>query len=1123
MSNFSFLENQTEYVLFSSACIEAERVLSTSPAMAAVGARKALELGVKWVYSADSTMRMPYKDNLQSLIHEPTFRFALDHQTWGKLPFIIKLGNLAVHTEKQVSKSDAMLSLSGLFEFIQWIDYCYGANYEERKFSEALIPSEKIIVDEKAIKEQQSIIAQKEEEIARLQAQIAAHSPQFMELKTTEMPQRSFTPDDLSEFATRKKYIDVDLKLSGWIFEGENKDCIEEYPVEDMAGVDGQLGFVDYVLLGKDGKPLAVVEAKRTSKDPNIGRQQCKLYADAIERKCKRRPLMFCTNGLETYFWDDQSYPQRLVSGLFAKSDLEKLINRRDERRELSRIVIDDRITDRYYQKEAIRAVCDNIATGHRKSLLVMATGTGKTRTASSLTDVLSRGGYITNILFLADRTALVKQAKDDFKNYLPDMSLCNLLSNKDDKNARIVFSTYPTILNAIDAAKTEDGQRLFTPAHFDLIIVDEAHRSIFKKYRAIFAYFDALVVGLTATPKTDVDRNTYDFFEMEAGVPTYAYDYETAVQTDHVLVPFYNIEVTTKFLEEGIVYEELSDEDKQRYEEDFAEDDGGVPDFIPSPKLNEFVFNEHTVDMVLQDLMTKGIKVEGGDRIGKTIIFAQNKKHAQFILDRFDVLYPQYKGDFARRIVCEDTYAQTLIDDFKQPHKPPQIAVSVDMMDTGIDVPEVVNLVFFKKVRSKTKFWQMIGRGTRLCKDLSCIDSLDGAYRDKRRFYIFDYCQNFEFFRTNANGIEGRETQTLSEAIFAKQVRLIALLQEARFGDEKHGALRKELAQILCNQVAALNTELVSVRLQLGTVEKFKVFAAFEKISEQDKHDLIHRLAPLVYNEEQDEYAKRFDNFMYGLMLATCESASMFKKLKAQLCNLANDLAGRTAIPQVKAKLPLITAIATDELWTNCDLLNLDQVRAELRGLIKFTIDEGSGQRTVYTDLTDVVLAAKEGESIGEAYTFEDYRLKVNRYIEQHKDAAAIWKLRNNVKLTALDYQTLSDILTKELGNEEDYKKEFGDTPFGLLIRKIAKLEYEAAMQVFSGFINEQGLNQQQIVFVHKVVDYVVQNGYIESATELMKPPFDKPQSFIKLFAPPEQAKLVALVNLIKENALLA
>ncbi|PAF45047.1 DEAD/DEAH box helicase family protein [Helicobacter sp. 11S02596-1] len=1123
MANFSFLEHQTEYALFSSACIEAERVLASSPAMAAVGARKALELGVKWVYSADSTMQMPYKENLQSLIHEPSFRLALDYKTWRKLPFIIKLGNLAVHTEKQVSKSDAMLSLAGLFEFIEWIDYCYGANYEERKFSEALIPAEKLVVDEKAIKEHQSIIAQKDEEIARLQALVATHSKQFMELKATQMPQRSFTPDDISEFVTRKKYIDVDLKLLGWVFEGENKDCIEEYPVVDMAGVDGQAGFVDYVLLGKDGLPLAVVEAKRTSKDPNIGRQQCKLYADAIERKCKRRPLMFCTNGFETYFWDDLSYPQRQVSGIFSKSDLEKLITRRDERRALSQIVIDDRITDRYYQKEAIRAVCDNIATGHRKSLLVMATGTGKTRTASSLTDVLSRGGHITNVLFLADRTALVKQAKDDFKNYLPDMSLCNLLSNKDDKNARIVFSTYPTILNSIDTAKSENGQRLFTPAHFDLIIVDEAHRSIFKKYRAIFDYFDSLVVGLTATPKTDVDRNTYDFFEIKNGVPTYAYDYETAVETDHVLVPYYNIEVEMKFLEEGIVYEDLSDEDKQRYEEDFTEDDGGLPDSISPSKLNEIVFNEDTIDMVLQDLMTKGIKVKGGDRIGKTIVFAQNKKHAQFILERFDALYPQYKGDFARRIVCEDSYAQTLIDDFKQPDKLPQIAVSVDMMDTGIDVPEVLNLVFFKKVRSKTKFWQMIGRGTRLCKGLECIDSKDGTYADKRRFYIFDYCRNFEFFRTNANGIEGKETQTLSEAIFAKQVRLVSLLQEVNFGDETHQGLRKKLVAILASQVAGLNTELVSVRLHLGAVEKFKVITAFERISEQDKYDLIRRLAPLVFNEEQDEYAKRFDNFMYGLMLASFESASMFKKLKAQLCNMANDLAGRTTIAEVKAKLPLITAIPTDEFWENCGLLDLEQVRFELRGLIQFIVDEGDGKKIVCTDLADVVLTTKEGESVGEAYTFEDYRLKVNRYIEQHKDSSAILKLRNNIKLTESDYQALSDILTKELGSEEDYKKEYGDMPFGLMIRKIAKLEYEAAMQVFSGFINEQGLNHEQIVFVRKIVDYVVQNGYIESATELMKPPFDTPQSFMKLFGQPEQTKLVALVNLIKENALVA
>ena len=589
-----------------------------------------------------------------------------------------------------------MLSLENLFEFIEWIDYCYGETYEERRFDPARIPTEKVVIDTKKIKEQESLLTQKDSEIKALQEQIQAMSAKLTANKTEYKEIRTFEPADISEFTTRKQYIDIDLKFMGWTFDGTDANVWEEYEVNDMNGVLGQKGYADYVLFGKDGLPLAVIEAKRTSKDPNIGRKQAVLYADCLERKFGRRPMMFTTNGFETYFWDDQTSPQRKVSGFFTLGDLKKLMNRRNSRKNLQNIAIDDKITDRYYQKGAIRAVCEHIENGFRKALLVMATGTGKTRTASSLTDVLSRGGYVTNILFLADRTALVKQAKDDFKNYLPDMSLCNLCSNKDDKNARIVFSTYPTILNAIDSTKTKDGIPLFSPAHFDLIITDESHRSIFKKYRAIFEYFDAIMVGLTATPKTEVDRNTYDFFEVENGVPTYAYDYETAVYTDHVLVPYYNYEVKTKFLEEGITYDDLSDEDKERYEEDFTED-GQMPDFIPSAQLNQFVFNEKTVDMVLQDLMERGIKVEGGDKLGKTIIFAQNKEHAEFIVKRFNQLYPKYNGTFAQRITCEDTYAQTVIDDFKQKDMP-VIAVSVDMMDTGVDVPSCVNLVFFKK-----------------------------------------------------------------------------------------------------------------------------------------------------------------------------------------------------------------------------------------------------------------------------------------------------------------------------------------------------------------------------------------------------------------------------------------
>lgn len=1117
MTNFEFLNKIPDYQLFSKAAIEAEKVFSSSPAMCAVGCRKALELAVKWVYSADNSIVMPYRDNLQSLIHEETFRYAVDRWTWAKLPNIIKLGNLSVHTEKAVSRADALLSLENLFEFIEWIDYCYGETYQERHFDPALIPTEKIVVDTKKIKEQESLLTQKDSEIKALQEQIQAMSATLTAHKTEHQETRTFQPVDISEFETRKKYIDVDLKFMGWIFDGTDANVWEEYEVNDMNGVLGQKGYADYVLFGKDGLPLAVIEAKRTSKDPNIGRKQAVLYADCLERKFGRRPMMFTTNGFETYFWDDQTSPQRKVSGFFTLGDLEKLMNRRNSRKNLQNIAIDDKITDRYYQKGAIRAVCEHIEKGFRKALLVMATGTGKTRTASSLTDVLSRGGYVTNILFLADRTALVKQAKDDFKNYLPDMSLCNLCSNKDDKNARIVFSTYPTILNAIDSTKTKDGIPLFSPAHFDLIITDESHRSIFKKYRAIFEYFDAIMVGLTATPKTEVDRNTYDFFEVENGVPTYAYDYETAVYTDHVLVPYYNYEVKTKFLEEGITYDDLSDEDKERYEEDFTED-GQMPDFIPSAQLNQFVFNEKTVDMVLQDLMERGIKVEGGDKLGKTIIFAQNKEHAEFIVKRFNQLYPKYNGTFAQRITCEDTYAQTVIDDFKQKDMP-VIAVSVDMMDTGVDVPSCVNLVFFKKVRSKTKFWQMIGRGTRLCKDLTCIDGIDGEYTDKRRFLIFDYCGNFEYFREHQNGYESTETKSLTENIFYKQTRLIFAMQDSNYADAEYQDFRSELVTLCNHEVCDLSYDLVSVRLKTEYVEKYKKPKNWTALSDLNVLELERQVAPLIQNYDTDEFAKRFDNFMYGLMLANIDKLPTMAYLKKQLCLTAESLEKKATIPQIQKKLTQIKEVQTEEFWKDINILTLEHMRKELRDLMQF-LNDGVHRPKIFTNLEDSVMNQREGETLDAAYDFEDYRKKVNRYVEEHKNDEVIYKLNHNLPLMQEDYQELERILTQELGNSEDYKREYGDTPFGLLVRKIAKLDHESAMAAFSKFINDSSLNQQQIAFILKVINHIENNGYIEDIKILMKPPFDKPYSFIKMFDTKTRTALIQAIESVKNNA---
>lgn len=1120
MSNFSFLHENTQYALFASAAIEAEKVYTSAPAMCAVGCRKALELAVKWVYSADNTMQMPYKDNLQSLIHEPTFRFAVDYNTWGKLPFIIKLGNLAVHTERSVQASDALASLQGLFEFIQWVDYCYGTDYEERKFDETLIPKEKVVVDTKKIKEQESLLGEKDAEIEALRKQVEQMSEQITAAKEQHQQDRTFVAADLSEFKTRKIYIDVDIKQMGWKFTGVDADVQEEYPVEGMVGVVGQMGYVDYVLFGKDGLPLAVVEAKRSSKDPNIGRKQAVLYADCLERKFGRRPMMFTTNGFETYFWDDRSSPQRKVSGIFSKDDLQKLMNRRTERLDLMAIPIDDKITDRYYQKEAIRAVCEQIGLGFRKHLLVMATGTGKTRTASSLTDVLSRGKHVTNVLFLADRTALVKQAKDDFKNYLPDMSLCNLCSNKDDRSARIVFSTYPTMLNAIDDMKAKDGQRMFTPAHFDLIIIDESHRSIFKKYRAIFEYFDAIMVGLTATPKTDVDRNTYDFFEMEHGVPTYAYDYETAVYTDHVLVPYYNYEVKTKFLEEGITYDDLSDEDKERYEDDFIED-GLMPDCIPSAQLNKFVFNETTVDTVLQDLMERGIRVEGGDRLGKTIIFAQNKRHAEFVLERFNKLYPQYCGVFAQRVICDDTYAQTIIDAFKVPDKMPIIAVSVDMMDTGIDVPQCVNLVFFKKVRSKAKFWQMIGRGTRLCKGLTCTDQIDGEYTDKKRFLIFDYCGNFEYFRAHKEGYETKEAKSLTENIFGKQVKLAVMLQESTYAEDEYQEWRSELVGTCYAQVLELNTELIAVKLRMQSVEKFKRPGSFDFINEGDKGELLQQIAPIVRLDDTDEYAKRFDNFMYGLMISAMAQMPSFQYAQRQLRDIGTLLERKISIPQVKAKLMIIKEVNTDAFWEANNILLFEKVRKELRGLMQFLVEIGPVKNPIITRLTDPIIGEQEGVQLEPPYDFEDYRAKVDRYVNENGNALAIYKLTHNIPLSVGDYRELERVLTSELGSKEDYAREFGNTPFGLLVRKIAKLDHDAAMAAFSQFINDQSLSQKQITFVHKIINHIEQNGYMESVTILTKPPFDKPLSFTKLFDRKMQSEIMATINKVKDNAI--
>lgn len=1120
--NFDFLKTRPEFSLFAPACIEAERTLSTSPAMCAVGCRKALELAVKWVYAADSTLSMPYKDSLSSLIHETSFQRAVDRTTWRTLPFIVKLGNKSVHTERKVSPQDALLALKALFGFVQWVDYCYGGDsYEERQFSEKDVPLIKLALDVKAIKQREALIAQKDEVIRKQEEEIRQLRTQFLAAKDQATRADDFNPDTITEFATRQRYIDLDIEYAGWDL-GRNVET--EVEVEGMPNPQG-VGYVDYVLNGADGKPLAIVEAKRTMHDAKKGLQQARLYAQCLERRYGYLPFIFLSNGFETFFCDDVAGPERPCSGVFSPEDLRRLMNRRGTSLPLSSMQVNQDISGRYYQIEAIRAICANMEEGHRRSLLVMATGTGKTRTAAGLVDVLARASHVTNVLFLADRVALVSQARSAFQRYLPNMSLCNLCITKgrsENATARMVFSTYPSILNAIDAVKTEDGRRLFTPAHFDLIIVDEAHRSIFKKYRAIFDYFDAQVLGLTATPKDEVDRNTYDFFEVERGVPTYVYEYDTAVNKDHFLVPYHNIEVSTRFLDEGVTYDDLSEEDKERLDDDWEETYGEgseMPEFMPSSALNSWVFNEKTVDTVLQDLMENGAKVAGGERLGKTIVFAKNRRHAQFIVDRFCALYPKLPGGFIRRIVHGDDYSDTIIDDFKVKELP-VIAVSVDKMDTGIDVPEVLNLVFFKQVHSRAKFWQMIGRGTRLCPDLMVSDRLDGEYLGKRRFFIFDYCGNFEFFRQGKDVAEGKSPESLSERVFKRRVELVAALQDAVFSDGSHLSWRGELVDGLIHEVNELRIEpvRVAVKLRLHAVEKFSSAAAYQSLSAGDVGELEREVAPLVANDETDQYALRFDALMYGYMVAVV-SGDPCEAYRRRVLGLAARLQGKMSIPQVRERAATIAFVVEKDAPESVDVLTLEGIRTELRGLIKFLIDGGLTAPLV-TSLTDPVLSRREGEAIDPGEDFADYRLKVDRYLAEHSDMTVIHKLRRNVPMTALEYGELERIFVEELGSEEDYRRTYGSTPFGLLVRKITKLDHEAAMEAFAEFMNDETLSQSQIAFVHRVVEYVENNGYMEPAS-LAKAPFDRPVSFFRLFDDGRQKRLVQLINQVKANAL--
>ncbi|MDZ4184656.1 MAG: DEAD/DEAH box helicase family protein [Desulfuromonadales bacterium] len=1102
MSNFTFLQADWPE-LYATAC-EAEQNTNSAPRTSCFYARRSLEGAVKWLYANDSFLQKPYADNLAALIHEPTFRDNLEPCLFPKILTIQKIGNLAVHSDKAISSNDALHTIKELFHVLYWLARSYSPNTQaigKVLFDLSRIPPKDSAIADRNAEQLAKLQAEQAEKDAKLAAKDAELTRTIEEItalkaKIQEYKERNQqTPDDhdYSEAETRDYFIDLLLKESGWDLKATD---VLEYPVQGMPNDKGE-GFVDYVLWGDDGLPLAVVEAKRTRKDSRIGQQQAKLYADCLEQMKGQRPLIFFTNGYETWLWDDRNYPPRKVQGFYKKDELQLLINRRNSLREITTATINPAIVERYYQHEAIRRTAEDFQRRKlRKALLVMATGTGKTRTVIALIELLQKCNWIKRVLFLADRTALLTQAGNAFKEHLPHSSPVNITKIKDDTTSRIVLSTYPTMMNCIDASTPLSNRSLsgvegkrFSPGHFDLIVIDEAHRSVYQKFRAIFEYFDALLLGLTATPRAEVDRNTYGLFELEKGVPTFYYELEKAV-ADGYLVPPKAHSVPLKFQREGVAYNDLSAEEQAEYEEKFwDEEQGGMPEKIESSALNNWLFNIDTVDKVLEHLMRYGVKVAGGDRLGKTIIFAKNHNHALFIQERFDKNYPHLKGAFCRVIDNYEPYAQDLIDAFYIKESDPIIAISVDMLDTGIDVPEIVNLVFFKLVRSKTKFHQMMGRGTRLCKELF------GPGQDKENFYVFDYCQNFEFFAENPEGIDGGSQESLSKKIFKQRLNLLLQLQNSQVtAGEGVQRLQGSLEETLHGEVSVMNPDNFIVRPHRRHLKKFIIREQWGQLDAEDALEVTLHLAGLPTElPQEDESAKRFDLLLLNLQLALLEKSGSFERYRNKVMEIAARLEGKGTIPLVAQQMALILDLQTESWWSGITLPLLEDVRLRLRELIKF-LDKGE-VKIVYTDFEDTIGESAEIYVSGYASAEEmrQYRLKVERFIRDHSHHITINKLRMNRQITRQDLEELERLLfsSEEVGSREQFDQVFGhQRSLGALIRSLVGLDREAVSEAFGEFLHNTTYAAAQIRFIDQIISYLTQNGTMDPGL-LYEPPF--------------------------------
>lgn len=933
-----------------------------------------------------------------------------------------------------------------------------------------------------------------------------------------------------SEAKTRQEIIDKRLAKAGWNVDNPSQVTAElniwvglpegvEEPQHEHQGFQ----YADYVLLGDDGYPLAVVEAKKTSKDARIGQEQARQYAENIRKNSgKDMPFVYYTNGHDIYFWDTEKYPPRKVYGFPTKKDLERMLFLRKNEKPLSQELINRDIAGRPYQIEAIRSVYEGLDKGKRKALLVMATGTGKTRTCVAMLDVLMRTNRVQKTLFLVDRIALRNQALDAFKEFLPNAPIWPKIGEHEIATDRRVYTaTYPTMLNII-----EDENCPLSPHFFDMIVADESHRSIYNVYKNIFDYFDAIQLGLTATPKDAVEHNTFGLFDCEDGIPTFAYSYEEAINNKPPYLCDYEVlRLRSKFQKEGIRKTNITLAEQQKLLAD-----GKEPAEInfEGTDIEKKVTNKGTNALIVQEFMEECIKDESGTLPGKSIFFAMTMKHARRLQEVFDDLYPEHKGNIAKVIVSDDprVYGKGgLLDQFINKNFP-RIAISVDMLDTGIDVRELVNLVFAKPVFSYTKFWQMIGRGTRLLEP----GKIKPWCKEKDKFLIIDCWDNFEYFQMNPTGKVEKPSKPIPVRLFETRLEKMNAAESKGYDvivQNTIKKLREDIAALPPNNVVILDAK--SKLEKLGDT-------FWQKLNDDKKLFLEKEIAPLMRTRTGEDFkAMAFELKVIHYSIAKLESKgepdTKLSAIGEAIIEMVSDLP--LTVNVVAKETDLIEEVLENNYLAKADEDGLENLIQRIAPLMKYREEEIKPDQ-IKLDLKDLT-KDKEYIKFGPAHerlTIQKYREKVEALIKKLEDENEILgKIKRGENINQEEVEELADTLAKyePYPTEENLQKAYDarKVKFLDLIKYIMGISglitfSERVSESFAEFIAEHNtLTAKQIQFLQTLQTFIIENGEL-TKKDLVREPFTKlhAKGILGLFPPIMQQEIITLTNRVLHYA---